>query len=766
MLKIIKFLKKSWAYVLLIVVLLIIQANCDLSLPGYTSDIVNIGIQQGGIEEGVPEIISEDGFHKLQLFMTNDEKEQLNYSYNRVDMGDLTNFEHRLFNEKYKPSGNSTIYVLKKDNNNLRQVLEKPILSILTFSMFDDEMTLDMFSQHMDIQGMTLSDLAEHMGVTVDDGEQINIFSFIKLGILDGVELRNEIEKQYSEASDSIISQISIAYVKAEYEKIGVDMEKQQTNYLLITGAKMLALALLGTIISIIVGLIASRIAAKVGCDLRENVFKKVVFFSNSEMDNFSTASLITRSTNDIQQIQMVLVLILRMIIYAPILGIGGVIKILNTDTSMAWIVGFAIVVILFIISILMIIALPKFKKMQTLVDRLNLVSREILTGLPVIRAFSRQKDEENRFDIANINLTKTTLFTNRVMTFMMPMMMLVMNCVALLIVWVGAGGVDNGHLQVGDMMAFISYSMQIIISFLMLTMISIILPRASVSANRIDEVLMTDSVIKDKENTINLGSSGCRDIRFENVTFRYPKAEEDVLCNISFTAKSGETTAIIGSTGSGKSTLVQLLPRFYDVSDGKITIDGTDIRDISQHELREEIGYVPQKGILFSGDIASNLRFGNENAADEEIKTAAEIAQASSFIDEKTDKYKSSISQGGSNVSGGQRQRLSIARAIAKKPNIYIFDDSFSALDYKTDVALRKALKDRIAEATVIIVAQRINTIKNADKIIVLDDGNMVGMGTHQELLQNNEVYQQIAKSQLSEEELGIDMKGAEENA
>lgn len=766
MLKIIKFLKKSWAYVLLIVVLLIIQANCDLSLPGYTSDIVNIGIQQGGIEEGVPEIISEDGFHKLQLFMTNDEKEQLNYSYNRVDMGDLTNFEHRLFNEKYKPSGNSTIYVFKKNNNNLRQVLEKPILSTLTFSMFDDEMTLDMFSQHMDIQGMTLSDLAEHMGVTVDDGEQINIFSFIKLGILDGVELRNEIEKQYSEASDSIISQISIAYVKAEYEKIGVDMEKQQINYLLITGAKMLALALLGTIISIIVGLIASRIAAKVGCDLRENVFKKVVFFSNSEMDNFSTASLITRSTNDIQQIQMVLVLILRMIIYAPILGIGGVIKILNTDTSMAWIVGFAIVVILFIISILMIIALPKFKKMQSLVDRLNLVSREILTGLPVIRAFSRQKDEENRFDIANINLTKTTLFTNRVMTFMMPMMMLVMNCVALLIVWVGAGGVDNGHLQVGDMMAFISYSMQIIISFLMLTMISIILPRASVSANRIDEVLMTDSVIKDKENTINLESSGCRDIRFENVTFRYPKAEEDVLCNISFTAKSGETTAIIGSTGSGKSTLVQLLPRFYDVSDGKITIDGTDIRDISQHELREEIGYVPQKGILFSGDIASNLRFGNENAADEEIKTAAEIAQASSFIDEKTDKYKSSISQGGSNVSGGQRQRLSIARAIAKKPNIYIFDDSFSALDYKTDVALRKALKDRIAEATVIIVAQRINTIKNADKIIVLDDGNMVGMGTHQELLQNNEVYQQIAKSQLSEEELGIDMKGAEENA
>ena len=765
MLKIIKFLKKSWAYVLLIVVLLIIQANCDLSLPGYTSDIVNIGIQQGGIEEGVPEIISEDGFHKLQLFMTNDEKEQLNYSYNRVDMGDLTNFEHRLFNEKYKPSGNSTIYVLKKDNNNLRQVLEKPILSILTFSMFDDEMTLDMFSQHMDIQGMTLSDLAEHMGVTVDDGEQINIFSFIKLGILDGVELRNEIEKQYSEASDSIISQISIAYVKAEYEKIGVDMEKQQTNYLLITGAKMLALALLGTIISIIVGLIASRIAAKVGCDLRENVFKKVVFFSNSEMDNFSTASLITRSTNDIQQIQMVLVLILRMIIYAPILGIGGVIKILNTDTSMAWIVGFAIVVILFIISILMIIALPKFKKMQSLVDRLNLVSREILTGLPVIRAFSRQKDEENRFDIANINLTKTTLFTNRVMTFMMPMMMLVMNCVALLIVWVGAGGVDNGHLQVGDMMAFISYSMQIIISFLMLTMISIILPRASVSANRIDEVLMTDSVIKDKENTINLESSGCRDIRFENVTFRYPKAEEDVLCNISFTAKSGETTAIIGSTGSGKSTLVQLLPRFYDVSDGKITIDGTDIRDISQHELREEIGYVPQKGILFSGDIASNLRFGNENATDEEIKTAAEIAQASSFINEKTDKYKSSISQGGSNVSGGQRQRLSIARAIAKNPNIYIFDDSFSALDYKTDVALRKALKDKIAGATVIIVAQRINTIKNADKIIVLDDGNMVGMGTHQELLQNNEVYQQIAKSQLSEEELGIDMEGAEEN-
>lgn len=765
MLKIIKFLKKSWAYVLLIIALLIVQAMCDLSLPSYTSDIVNIGIQQGGVEEGVPEAISESEYQKLQLFMTSDEKAQVDSAYKRIDKESLTDSEYKDYKGKYKSIEDNALYVLESSDDSLSEVLEKPVLAVLTFSMLDDESTLAMFSHQMDTKGMTLSELAEQMDVSVDEDEQLNIFSFIKSGALDGITLRDRVAQQYSEASDSIISQMSIAYVKSEYEKIGIDMEKKQTNYLHTTGAKMLALALLGTIISIIVGLIAAKVAAKVGCNLREGVFKKVVSFSNSEMDNFSTASLITRSTNDIQQIQMVLVILLRMVIYAPILGIGGVMKILSTDTSMAWIVGFAILVILFVISILMVIALPKFKKMQSLVDRLNLVSREILTGLPVIRAFSRQKHEEKRFDGANTDLTRVTLFTNRVMTFMMPMMMLIMNCVALLIVWVGADGVDNGQLQVGDMMAFISYSMQIIISFLMLTMISIILPRAAVSANRIDEVLTTEPVIKDKENAIALSSDGKGVVRFENVSFRYPKAEEDVLYGINFTANSGETTAIIGSTGSGKSTLVQLLPRFFDVTDGRITIDGTDIRDVSQHDLRDEIGYVPQKGILFSGDIASNLRFGNENATDEEIKTAAEIAQASDFIEEKEEKYESSISQGGSNVSGGQRQRLAIARAIAKNPKIYVFDDSFSALDYKTDVALRKELKSKIAGATVIIVAQRINTIKNAEKIIVLDDGNMVGMGTHQELLQNNEVYRQIAMSQLSEEELGIDVKGAENN-
>ncbi len=763
MLKIIKFLKKSWAYVLLIVALLIVQAICDLSLPGYTSDIVNIGIQQGGVEDEIPVAISESEYQKLLLFMTSDEKAQVDSAYKRIDKESLTDSEYKDYKEKYKLIENNALYVLKSSDDGLGEVLEKPVLAVLTFSMLDDESTLAMFSQHMDTKDMTLSELAKSMGVSVDEDESLNIFSFIKSGTLDGTVLRDVVANQYSEASDSIISQMSIAYVKAEYEKIGVDMEGKQTNYLLSTGAKMLALALLGTIISIIVGLIASKVAAKIGCDLREGVFKKVVSFSNSEMDNFSTASLITRSTNDIQQIQMVLVLILRMIIYAPILGLGGVLKILSTDTSMAWIVGFAILVILFVISILMVVALPKFKKMQSLVDRLNLVSREILTGLPVIRAFSRQKHEEKRFDGANTDLTRVTLFTNRVMTFMMPMMMLIMNCVALLIVWVGADRVNNGQLQVGDIMAFISYSMQIIISFLMLTMISIMLPRAAVSAKRIDEVLTTEPIIKDKENAIALNSDGKGVVRFENVSFRYPKAEENVLCDINFTANSGETTAIIGSTGSGKSTLVQLLPRFFDVTEGKITVDGTDIRDISQHDLRDEIGYVPQKGILFSGDIASNLRFGNENATDEEIKTAAEIAQASDFIEEKEEKYESSISQGGSNVSGGQRQRLAIARAIAKKPKIYVFDDSFSALDYKTDVALRKELKDKISGATVIIVAQRINTIKNAEKIIVLDDGNMVGMGTHQELLQNNEVYRQIAMSQLSEEELGIDVKGAE---
>lgn len=576
-------------------------------------------------------------------------------------------------------------------------------------------------------------------------------------------QMVTQIGEKVDEMPETMLEQAATIYLKEAYKNLGMDTDKIQTGYMLRTGGKMLALAAVGMIVSMIVGFLASKVGASTGRDLRGKVFRKVVEFSNGEFDKFSTASLITRSTNDIQQIQMLTVMILRMVLYAPIMGMGGVFKVFHTNVSMSWIIGLAVVLIAMVVMVLFVVAMPKFKILQNLVDRLNLVTREILTGLPVIRAFSTEKHEEERFDQANKDLTKTNLFVNRAMTFMMPTMMLIMNAISILIVWVGANGINDGQMQVGDMMAFIQYTMQIIMAFLMICMISIMLPRAAVSATRVDEVLTSTTLINDPKQPKHL-KEGKGMVEFDHVSFRYPGAEEDVLHDISFTAKPGETTAIIGSTGSGKSTMVNLIPRFYDVTEGKITIDGEDIRNVTQHELRDQLGYVPQKGVLFSGTIASNILYGNPDGSEETMMEAAKVAQAAEFIEEKPKCYDSRISQGGGNVSGGQKQRLSIARAIAKDPKIFIFDDSFSALDYKTDVTLRKALKEHTVNSTVIIVAQRISTILHADQIIVLDEGKVAGIGTHKELLKNCDVYYQIAASQLSEKELERDLNQDEQ--
>ncbi len=570
------------------------------------------------------------------------------------------------------------------------------------------------------------------------------------------VAVREQALAGMGDMSESMISARAVQFVQAEYKAMGIDTGKVQTNYLLRTGLKMLGLSLLMMAAAILIGLLASRTAARTGRNLRSRVYNKVVSFSSAEMDKFSTASLITRSTNDIQQVQMVIVMLLRMVLYAPIIGVGGVMKVAATGTGMGWIIGVAVGSIMALVLVLMAVAMPKFKKMQSLVDRVNLVSREILTGIPVIRAFSREAYEEKRFDAANKDLMSTQLFTGRVMNFMMPVMMLIMNGISIMIVWFGGHGIDAGSLQVGEMLAFITYTMQIVMSFLMLTMISIMLPRAGVAAGRIEEILATEVTIHDKENVEDGRMETVRgEIAFEDVCFKYPGAEENALHHLSFTAKPGQTTAIIGSTGCGKSTLLNLIPRFYDVTEGRITLDGTDIRDISQKKLRSVLGYVPQKGVLFSGDIASNIKFGGEDITDEKMQESAQIAQAVEFIESKPEGYHSPISQGGTNVSGGQKQRLSIARAIAKNPKVFLFDDSFSALDYKTDVVLRKALNEKIADATVIIVAQRISTILHADQIIVLDNGSIAGLGRHEELLESCETYREIAKSQLSEKEL-----------
>lgn len=744
--KLFKFLKPYAAAVAAIICILVVQAYCDLSLPTYTSDIVNVGIQQGGIDETVPDTISKKDLNHLLLLVPSDRQKTVKNAYTESV-------------EKYDYNG--TVMELKasvkedeKKMDRLSEILGKPMLMAAGFDSGSDmtqkieEQMRTQMSGIPNVDKMDIYDMLEFMGA---EGRNALI---------------GQMDQQMDSMQDSMIAQAAAGYIKDAYTHIGIDTDQIETTYILRTGAKMLALAFLGMAASILVGLLASRVGAGVGRRLRENVFRKVVGFSNAEFDKFSTASLITRSTNDIQQIQLLLVMILRMVLYAPIMAIGGIWKVFHTNVGMSWIIGLAVAVIIVIVGFLFLVVMPKFKLIQNQVDKLNLVSREILTGLSVIRAFGTQKHEEERFDDANKALTKTNLFVNRAMTFMMPLMMFVMNSIAVLIVWVGGHSINDGAMQVGDMMAFIQYTMQIIMAFLMICMISVMLPRAAVSAGRVDEVLTSETMIHDPKNPSHIPEEGKGKVVFDHVSFRYPGAEEDVLHDISFTAEPGKTTAFIGSTGCGKSTLVNLIPRFYDVTDGKITIDGKDIRNVSQHELREKLGYVPQKAVLFSGDIASNILYGNPEGSEAEMTEAATIAQATEFIEQKKKKYKSTISQGGSNVSGGQKQRLSIARAIAKHPDVYIFDDSFSALDYKTDATLRAKLKEKTSESTVMIVAQRISTILHADQIIVLDDGQIVGKGTHKELLKTCEAYYQIASSQLSEKELEEDLKEVESYA
>lgn len=744
--KLFKFLKPYAAAVAAIICILVVQAYCDLSLPTYTSDIVNVGIQQGGIDEALPDTISKKDLNHLLLLVPSDRQKIVKNAYTESV-------------EKYDYNGTvmelkASVKEDKKKVDRLSEILGKPMLMAAGFDSGSDmtkkieEQMRTQMSGIPNVDKMDIYDMLEFMGA---EGRNALI---------------GQMDQQMDSMQDSMIAQAAAGYIKDAYTHIGIDTDQIETTYILHTGAKMLALAFLGMAASILVGLLASRVGAGVGRRLRENVFRKVVGFSNAEFDKFSTASLITRSTNDIQQIQLLLVMILRMVLYAPIMAIGGIWKVFHTNVDMSWIIGLAVAVIIVIVGFLFLVVMPKFKLIQNQVDKLNLVSREILTGLSVIRAFGTQKYEEERFDDANKALTKTNLFVNRAMTFMMPLMMFVMNSIAVLIVWVGGHSINDGAMQVGDMMAFIQYTMQIIMAFLMICMISVMLPRAAVSAGRVDEVLTSETMIHDPKNPSHIPEEGKGKIVFDHVSFRYPGAEEDVLHDISFTAEPGKTTAFIGSTGCGKSTLVNLIPRFYDVTDGKITIDGKDIRNVSQHELREKLGYVPQKAVLFSGDIASNILYGNPDGSEAEMTEAATIAQATEFIEQKKKKYKSTISQGGSNVSGGQKQRLSIARAIAKHPDIYIFDDSFSALDYKTDATLRAKLKEKTSESTVMIVAQRISTILHADQIIVLDDGQIVGKGTHKELLKSCEAYYQIASSQLSENELEEDLKEVESYA
>lgn len=717
--QIIKNLKPYWKSVLIIVLLLIVQAYCDLALPDYTSKLIDTGIQNYGIEHCSPLQIPEKAYTVIKGFMDEDDA--------------------AVWEKYYEQSDDGIYYMTDDGKDHIDEIdqacMEPMMMYYYPYTMVDSDED-NQLKQMLAASGMTLDELPPEMWSQM------------------GTQMKQMIDSMRDSMGDDMMMSSAITCTRTCYDSMDYNYKDIQMSYLKRVGVEMILMTLLMVVSAILTGLAAARVAAGVGCDLRESIFKRVISFSDAEINRFSTASLITRSTNDVQQIQMVTVMLLRMVLYAPVLAVGGIIKVVESGASMGWVIVVAVAGILVVLGVLMAIALPKFKIMQDLVDRVNLVSREILTGIPVIRAFGREKFEEERFDKANKDLTKTSLFVNRVMTFMMPVLMFIMYAVTILIEWVAAHRIDSGELQVGSMTAFITYTMMIIMSFLMIGMLSVMLPRAGVAADRIKEVIDTESTICDKPDCKKLEAvKGV--VRYEHVSFAYSGADEDVLTDLDFEARPGETTAIIGSTGCGKSSLVQLMPRFYDVTGGKITIDGTDIRDVSIESLRENIGYVPQKGVLFSGTIASNIRFGAEDASDEQMKKAAAIAQATDFIEEKDKQYDSSISQGGTNVSGGQKQRLAIARAVARNAKIYIFDDSFSALDFKTDVAVRKALREDMTDSTVFIVAQRVSTILHADQILVLDEGKIVGKGTHKELMENCPVYEQIARSQLSEKEI-----------
>lgn len=719
MIKLMKYLKRSAGYVILIVVLLFLQAYCDLSLPDYTSRIVNVGIQQKGIEDGVPEKIRVSTMDSLRLFMDEEAVADTEAAY--MEDGDLYVLDP---------------HVDKETREKLNEDFGKPMLILAGLTEGGEE-TEGMLS------AMGLPEGTDPLQAIAQMPEEARN------------QMTSAMEEQIGGMPESIVTQAAVSFVGAEYEAIGEDVDAIQMDYIISAGIRMVLMAFLIMAASVSVVFLSSRVAAALGHDIRADVYRKVIGFSSNEYHKFSTASLITRSTNDVQQVQLMMAMMFRIVLYAPILGLGGVLRVLQTNSSMTWILGVGVVLILVLIGMLFAIAMPKFTKLQTLIDRLNLVTREILTGILVIRAFSREKHEEERFEDANATLTKTNLFVNRCMTFMMPCMMLIMNGISVLIIYNGSYAVDGGNMQVGDMMAFIQYAMQIIMAFLMITAMSIMLPRANVAALRIVEVLETENSLEEPENPVTPASDVKGTVEFDHVSFAYPDAGENVLTDISFKAEKGKTLAVIGSTGSGKSTLINLIPRFYDVTEGCVKVDGVDVRRMSQKDLRDRLGYVPQKGVLFSGTIDSNIRYGKTDISDSEVEKAAKIAQAAEFIEEKPKGYQAPVAQGGTNVSGGQKQRLSIARAIAKKPEILIFDDSFSALDFKTDRTLREALKENTKDTTTIIVAQRISTILNADQILVLDDGRMAGLGTHRELMKNCEVYRQIAMSQLSEEEL-----------
>ena len=739
------YLKRSWKAVLVILALLVVQAICDLSLPDYTSRIINVGVQQGGIEYAAPEVIEKDKLEEIFLFADDATESEILAHYQLIRKEELSSKEYEKLVKKYPALEKTALYQLKdtdtKTQKRISELLKEPILVdfMLTQDGTESKAIQDAIKEQLpsEFQNMDLMTIFKML-----PEEQMN-------------EIQTAIHDKFQSFPDSMKEQSAIAAIKAEYQEMGMDTDAMQTKYIFISGLKMLGIALLSMASTIGVGFLGARTAARLARDLREGVYEKVLSFGPTEFKKFGVSSLITRSTNDIQQIQMLMVFSLRIICYAPIVGIGGVIKALNANSSMAWIIAVAVMAIITLVIVVFALAMPKFKRVQKLIDRLNQVTREILNGIPVVRAFSNQRHEEERFDVANTNLKKTTLFVDRIMGIMMPTMMFTMNAICVLIVWKGAYGINDGLMQVGDLLAFIQYTMQIVMAFLMISMFSILLPRANVSIGRISEVLDTNPAVTDPENPKSFGRRIQGLVEFKNVSFQYPDSDEDVLTDITFTAQPGTTTAFIGSTGSGKSTLINLIPRLYDVTKGEILIDGINVKDVLLKDLHRKIGFVPQKGVLFSGTIESNILYGNPDGSEEEMKRAAEIAQATSFIEEKEKKYQSPIAQGGTNVSGGQKQRLSIARAIASNPEIYVFDDSFSALDFKTDAQLRKALYKEIDGATIFIVAQRVSTIMHADQILVLDEGKVVGMGTHQELLKNCPVYREIAESQLSKEEL-----------